>query len=25
VGTLWVGIFPNSYLDLAKQAIPRLF
>ena len=25
VGTLWVGIFPNTYLDLAKQAIPQLF
>jgi NADH-quinone oxidoreductase subunit N len=25
VGTLWVGMFPNTYLDLAKQALPRLF
>jgi NADH-quinone oxidoreductase subunit N len=24
-GTLWVGTFPNTYLDLAKQAVPRLF
>ncbi len=24
-GTLWVGVFPNTYLDLAKQALPRLF
>jgi NADH-quinone oxidoreductase subunit N len=24
-GTLWVGMFPNTYLDLAKQALPKLF
>jgi NADH-quinone oxidoreductase subunit N len=24
-GTLWVGVFPNTYLNLAKQALPRLF
>lgn len=25
IGTLWVGVFPDTYLDLARQAIPRLF
>ncbi len=25
VGTLWVGVFPGTYLSLALQAVPRLF
>lgn len=25
VGTLWLGVFPDTYLDLAKQALPQLF
>ncbi len=25
VGTLWVGAFPNAYLELARQALPKLF
>jgi NADH-quinone oxidoreductase subunit N len=25
LGTIWVGVFPNTYLDLAKEALPRLF
>lgn len=25
VGTMWVGVFPNTYLNLAKQALPYLF
>jgi NADH-quinone oxidoreductase subunit N len=25
IGTVWVGIFPDTYLDLAKQALPQLF
>ena len=24
-GTLWVGAFPDSYLELARQALPKLF
>jgi len=22
LGTLWVGVFPNTYLSLARQALP---
>lgn len=24
-GTLWVGVFPDTYLDLARQSLPKLF
>ena len=25
LGTLWVGVFPDTYLDLARQSFPKLF